>query len=102
MNTVTVRIPMPLRSYTSGADEVVVEAATVRRALEVLGARHEGILDRVLDPSGELRQFVNIFVGARNVQVLDGLATPLAKGDVISIIPAVAGGHHECLRPMAR
>jgi len=102
MNTVSVRIPMPLRSYTRGADEIMVDAATVRQALELLGTQHEGILDRVLDPSGELRQFVNIFVGARNVQVLDGLATPLAKGDVISIIPAVAGGHHECLRPMAR
>ena len=102
MSTVSVRIPMPLRDYTHGADEIAVEAATVRQALEVLGARHKGFLDRVLDPSGELRQFVNIFVGARNIQVLDGLATQLAKGDVISIIPAVAGGHHDRLRPMAR
>lgn len=102
MSTVSVRIPMPLRDYTRGADEIAVEAVTVRQALEVLGARHEGFLDRVLDPSGELRQFVNIFVGARNVQVLDGLATQLAKGDVISIIPAVAGGHDDRSRPMAR
>lgn len=102
MSTVSVRIPMPLRSYTRGADEIFVEAATVREALELLGARHDGFLDRVLDPGGELRQFVNIFVGARNIQVLDGLATPLAKGEVISIIPAVAGGHHERPRPMAR
>lgn len=102
MSTVSVRIPMPLRDYTRGADEILVEAVTVRQALEVLGARHEGFLDRVLDPSGELRQFVNIFVGARNIQVLDGLATQLAKGDVISIIPAVAGGHHDRSRPMAR
>lgn len=102
MSTVSVRIPMPLRDYTRGAGEIAVEAVTVRQALEVLGARHEGFLDRVLDPSGELRQFVNIFVGARNIQVLGGLATQLAKGDVISIIPAVAGGHHDRSRPMAR
>jgi molybdopterin converting factor small subunit len=88
----TIRIPMPLRSYTGGADEVAVEAATVREALEALGARHDGILARVLGPGGEPRQFVNVFLGSRNVRGLDGLATPLAEGDVISIIPAVAGG----------
>lgn len=102
MNAVHVRIPMPLRGYTGGAGEIVLEAATVREALEVLGTRHEGILERLLDPGGELRQFVNVFVGARNVRALDGLATPLAKGDVISIIPAVAGGRHDRARPMAR
>ena len=92
MATVTIRIPMPLRSYTGNADEVRIEAATVGEALQRLGAAHDGVLTRVLSPAGELRQFVNVFVGTRNIHSLDGLATALAEGDVIAIVPAVAGG----------
>jgi sulfur-carrier protein adenylyltransferase/sulfurtransferase len=92
MTTVKVRIPTPLRVYTAGAGEVEVAGETVGEALTALGAAHEGVLDRVLTPSGEQRQFVNLFVGERNVRELAGLATPLAQGEVIAIIPAVAGG----------
>ena len=89
--TITIRIPMPLRGYTNGAGEVRVQAATVGEALKSLGASHDGILNRVLSPEGELRQFVNVFVGSQNVRVLNGLATPLSGGEVLSIVPAVAG-----------
>ena len=92
MNRVVIRIPMPLRSFTGGADEVPVDAATVGEALSALGAAHDGVLSRVLARKGELRPFVNVFVGERNVRTLAGLATPLGEGDVVSIIPAVAGG----------
>lgn len=92
MSDVTIRIPTPLRTYTGGRDEVRVQAVTVGEALAALGAAHDGVLARVLSPEGELRQFVNIFVGARNVRSLQGLATPVAPGDVLSIVPAVAGG----------
>lgn len=90
--SVTIRIPTPLRGYTGGADEVPVTGATVSDALASLGATHPGILERVLSPEGELRQFVNVFVGAHNVRSLTGLKTPLSSGDVLAIIPAVAGG----------
>lgn len=93
---VSVRIPTPLRSHTGGADEVSVEGSTVHEALIALGRAHEGILERVVAPGGELRQFVNVFLGAQNVRVLRGLATPLVEGDVISIVPAVAGGGRPC------
>src|SRR5215510_655970 len=92
MTSVTIRIPMPLRGSTGGADEVKVEARTVGEALQRLGAAYDGVGARVLSPEGELRQFVNVFVGSRNVRSLEGLATLLAEGDVISIVPAVAGG----------
>jgi molybdopterin converting factor small subunit len=92
MTHVLVRIPTPLRGYTRGADEVRVEGATVRDALASLGRKHAGILERVLDANGELRPFVNIFLGADDVRTLDGLATKPAEGAVLSIIPAVAGG----------
>jgi len=92
MSAVRIRIPMPLRGYTGGADELQVDAADVRDALRALG----GARERVLSPEGELRPFVNVFVGDRNVRALDGLATVLADGDVIAIVPAVAGGCHGC------
>jgi len=95
MSRVVIRIPTPLRSYTAGADQVLVEAPTVGEALARLGERHAGVLERVLDAAGEPRQFVNIFVGDRNVRGLDGMATRLDGGEVIAIIPAVAGGGHE-------
>ncbi len=92
MSSVTIRLPMPLRSYAGDASEVRVEATTVGEALRRLGAAHSGVLPRVLSPDGNLRQFVNVFIGDRNIQSLEGLATPLAEGDVIVIVPAVAGG----------
>jgi sulfur-carrier protein len=95
MSRVTIRIPMPLRGFTQGAGEVQVEAASVREALSALEAAHEGLLARVLSPDGELRQFVNVFVGNRDVRSLRGLSTALADGDVVAIVPAVAGGCHE-------
>jgi len=93
--TVVVRIPTPLRGYTGGADEVALEAATVGQALAALVARHEGLAERILDADGRPRQFVNIFVGKADLRTLQGLETVLAPGDVISIVPAVAGGRDE-------
>jgi molybdopterin converting factor small subunit len=91
MSTI-VRIPTPLRSFTDGADEVTVAGVTVGEVLSNLGSAHVGLLDRVLDESGEVRHFVNVFLGEQNVLQLRGLSTPVADGDVLSIIPAVAGG----------
>ncbi|RJG06651.1 MoaD/ThiS family protein [Noviherbaspirillum cavernae] len=100
MSNVTIRIPSPLRNYTQGADEVRVDAATVEQALNALGAQHDGLLARILTPGGEPRQFVNIYLGSRNIRSEHGLQTPVADGDVVSIIPAVAGGvAHESERP---
>jgi sulfur-carrier protein len=96
MSSVTIRIPTPLRSYTQGADEIRVDAASVADALAALGAQHEGLLARILDEGGEPRQFVNIYLGSRNIRAADGMQTPVADGDIVSIIPAVAGGNdHE-------
>lgn len=91
-STATVRIPTPLRSFTGGASEVRVEGSTVGQALDDLGRRHEGILERVLDAQGRPRGFVNIFIGDTNVKALGGLDAPLPDPAVISIVPAVAGG----------
>lgn len=92
MNRTTIRIPTPLRSFTGGAGEVSVEAATVGDALHALGRSHEGILERVLDSEGRIRGFVNIYVGETNVKSLGGLGAAIPASAVISIVPAVAGG----------
>ncbi len=92
MTETIIRIPTPLRSLTDGAAEVSVEGDDVASALRALGLRHEGVLERVLDENGSLRPFVNVFVGSTNLRELDGLDTRLGDGDVLSIIPAVAGG----------
>ena len=92
MTGTTVRIPTPLRPFTGGADEVVAQGATVGDVLREVGCRHEGLRERVLDERGQVRQFVNLFLGSKNVRTLQGLETPVHDGDVLSIIPAVAGG----------
>lgn len=89
---VLIRIPTPLRSYTGGADVVAVNGDNVADALAALGQQHPGILDRVLSDDGELRQFVNVYLGSANIRTLEGLGTPLEMDDILAIIPAVAGG----------
>lgn len=89
---VIVRVPTQLRSLTGGKGEVAVEAATAGEALEALDALHPGFGERLFDDAGELRRFVNVFVADEDVRFLDGLDTPVADGQTISVVPAVAGG----------
>jgi molybdopterin synthase sulfur carrier subunit len=90
--SVSVRIPTPLRSATGGASEVSVDASTVREMVSDLERKHPGIRDRICEESGEIRRFVNVFVGDEDIRFLQGLDTPLPAGTQVSIIPAVAGG----------
>ena len=90
--TVTVRVPTQLRPLTGGAGEIAVAGATVGEALRALDAAHPGLAERIFDESGELRRFVNVFVADEDVRFLEGLATPVADGQVVSVLPAVAGG----------
>lgn len=92
MNTITIRIPTPLRSYTGGADEVRVQGDTVDQALRALGESYDNVIKQVMTPEGDLRHFVNVYKGEKNIRDLQGLQTPVADGDVLSIVPAVAGG----------
>ena len=89
---VSVRIPTILRTYTGGASEVSATGGTLAAVLDDLEANHSGIKARVLDDSGEIRRFVNVYVGNDDVRFLDGLATEVKDGTQLSIIPAVAGG----------
>jgi molybdopterin synthase sulfur carrier subunit len=90
--SVTVRIPTQLRSLTGGNGEVNLDAGTVGEVLKALDAEHPGLADRLFDDAGKLRRFVNVFVADEDVRFLDGLSTPVADGQTLSIVPAVAGG----------
>jgi sulfur-carrier protein len=90
--SLTIRIPTQLRTFTGGSGEVEVEAASVGDALKALDVAHPGLADRLFDESGQLRRFVNVFLADEDVRFLDGLATPIAEGQTLSIVPAVAGG----------
>jgi sulfur-carrier protein len=90
--SVSVRIPTILRTYTAGESEVSAEGDTLAAVLDDLDANYAGIKGRVLDEGGELRRFVNVYVGNDDVRFLDNLATPTPDGTQISVIPAVAGG----------
>ena len=89
---VSVRIPTILRTYTGGESEVSAEGDTLAAVLDDLDASYSGIKGRILDESGKLRRFVNVYVGNDDVRFLDELATPTPDGVQISVIPAVAGG----------
>ena len=90
--SVSVRIPTILRTYTGGESEVSAEGDTLGAVLDDLDANYSGIKGRVLDEGGELRRFVNVYVGNDDVRFLENLATPTPDGTQISVIPAVAGG----------
>jgi len=90
--TVSVRIPTPLRRVTNGAAEVSASGSTVREMIEDLERQFPGIRGRLCEENGEIRRFVNFFVGEEDIRFLQGLETPLQSGTQVSIIPAVAGG----------
>ncbi len=89
---VTVRVPTPLRRLTDGQGEVEVEAGSVREAIEKLEEQYPGFKERLLDEKGELRKFVNLYINDEDVRFLKGADTELKDGDVLSIVPAIAGG----------
>ena len=90
--SVSVRVPTILRPYTQGASEVSADGATLSEVLDSLDTSYPGIKGRVLDDSGELRRFVNVYVDDDDVRFADGLQTTIKDGGQVSIIPAVAGG----------
>jgi molybdopterin converting factor small subunit len=90
--SITVRIPTQLRNLSGNAAEVQVEAGTVAEALKALDGAHAGFAERLFDESGALRRFVNVFVADEDIRFLQGIDTPVADGQVVSIVPAVAGG----------
>jgi sulfur-carrier protein len=90
--SVQVRVPTILRSYTGGAAEVSAPEGTLREVIAGLDAAYPGLAGRILDQGGQLRRFVNVYVGDEDVRFAQGLDTQVADGARVSVIPAVAGG----------
>jgi molybdopterin converting factor small subunit len=88
----TIRIPTPLRSYVNGQSEVTLQGSTVADAMESLMVQFPALRPHLTSSQGELRPFVNLFLGENNIRDLQGLATPLAEDDQLLLIPSVAGG----------
>jgi sulfur-carrier protein len=88
---VTVKIPAQLRTLTGNESETQVEGSSVGEALDAVYTRYEGLRDRITE-DGELRRFVNVYVGGEDIRFGQGLDTPVGDGDEITILPAVAGG----------
>jgi molybdopterin synthase sulfur carrier subunit len=89
---IEVRIPTILRPYTGGAKSVEGSGSTLAELLGDLDSRHQGLRERLVDEGIGLRRFVNVYLNDEDVRFLGGLETPVADGDTVTVLPAVAGG----------
>ncbi len=101
MPKVTVKVPTPLRAFTGGRSEVSVEGATVGGLVRELTTEHPGLKRHLYTPDGKLRSFVTVYLNDEDVRYLAREATPVKDGDVVSLVPAIAGGSPAAARPNA-
>ena len=90
--TITIHVPSMLRDCCAGASELAVTGASLRVLLEELERRHPALHRSICDETGTVRRHVNLFVNTHNMRDRNGLDTPLAPGDEVTILPAVSGG----------
>ena len=88
----TIRIPPVLRAQAGGASEVSADGSTVGETLRALTAAHPDTEGQLFGSEGELNRYVNVYLNDEDVRVLDGLETPVGTGDILVILPAMAGG----------
>jgi adenylyltransferase/sulfurtransferase len=86
------KLPTPFRYYTAGQTEVRVRGADVGAAMRDLVAQFPALQPHLYNGDGQLRAFVNLFVGEDNIRDLQGLETPLGENDLLRLIPSIAGG----------
>ena len=92
--SITFFIPSPLRDFTNRESEVQIpeSASTVGEALNLLWKNYPGLRDRIVNEQGKVREHINVFVGEESIRFTGGLASPVADGSKISVVPAVSGG----------
>ena len=86
------RIPAPLRSYTGGQGDLTLQGSTFEEVLQDLINQHPALTPHLFSSNGNLRPFVNLFLGERNVKELQGMQTLLKQDDQLRLIPSMAGG----------
>ncbi len=89
---VTIEIPTAFRRFTDGAPKVDCRAATVAEALDALTKRFPELSRHVRDESGQIRQFLNIYLNEEDIRFLGGEACSLQEGDRVLLVPSIAGG----------
>ncbi len=89
---VEVVLPHQLRARAGGARSVRVQGSSVRELVDALDREVPGLAFSICHETGELRPYVNVFVGQENVRFLQGIDTPVRPGEVVHIIHSVAGG----------
>jgi MoaD family protein len=85
-------IPSVLRANVGGAKSVEIDGASIRGVVDALVARHPALKGQLLTEEGDLNRFVNVYVNGQDVRYLAGLDTPVAPGDEVRLLPAMAGG----------
>jgi adenylyltransferase/sulfurtransferase len=95
--SVTVTIPTPLRNFTGGRDAVELQGGTVAEVLDGLLSAHGGLKRHLVQDDGRLRNFVNLYLNDTDIRHLDSTATPVREGDVLTIVPSIAGGRPPAL-----
>lgn len=88
---IKVRIPTPLQKMTNGKPEVECSAKNITELVEALEKDYPGMKERLSD-NGRIRRFINIYVNDEDIRFLSKEETSLKDGDMISIVPAIAGG----------
>ena len=88
---VEVRIPTILRTVTGGAKTVQGDGDTLSALIDDIDSRNPGLKERLVEADG-LRRFVNVYVNDEDVRFTGGLSAPTSDGDVVVVLPAVAGG----------
>jgi sulfur-carrier protein len=89
--SVQVSIPTILRTHTGGEKRVSANGTTLKAVIDDLESNYSGITERIVDGE-KLHRFVNVYVNDEDVRFSGGLATEIADGDSVTILPAVAGG----------
>lgn len=89
---VEVRIPTVFRKFTGGEASAEVQPGTLGTMIDELGERYPGFREQVMTEQGELHRYVNVYVNDEDARYLGKLETPLSEGDVVSLLPSVAGG----------
>lgn len=89
---VKVRIPTPLKSLTNGEEEVTVEGKSIQEVIDNLETNFGGFKERLCDENGQIRRFINFYLNDEDIRFKDNQETTVNDGDLISIVPAIAGG----------
>ena len=89
---VQVKIPTVLRKHTDGQAAIDASGSTIRELVDDIAGRYPEFRQKVISEDGALHRFINVYANDEDVRYLEGLDTKVSDGDVVSILPAVAGG----------